>query len=483
MKRTILTLILFLSGLAMAQLNDLAGQLYFNYENYKEPAVLSKRFKHQDILPLIEKLKENRLFNVSVAGTSVQGRDIYLISAGTGKTKIFMWSQMHGDEPTATMAILDIFRFLTADDQFNSLRKNILDNTTLYFLPMVNPDGAEVFKRRNSFDIDLNRDASRKTTPEGRALKDIFDYLKADFGFNLHDQSIYYAAGRSPRSAAISFLAPAGNFDKSIDSVRLNAMKLISNLHTVISDFIPGHIGKYDDAHEPRAFGDNFQKWGTSTILIETGGWKDDPDKQFLRKINFLLLTTAMISIADKTYLNSDVEVYNSIPFNEEVLKDLIIRNVEFVRDGTRIKIDLSVDRIERIVDGKREYYSVIDDIGDLSIFYGYEDYDFTGYEIHPGKIYTNKIKSPDKLKDEEYLKLIEDGYTGFIFDGNTSNLKKSFLMNITRDKGMKNDIGLGHNASFYLTKNGSVDYVFVNGFMYDVKNKINKIHNPYIKK
>ena len=55
-------------------------------------------------------------------------------------------------------------------------------------------------------------------------------------------------------------------------------------MEKVLSDFIPGHIGRYSDDYEPRAFGDNFQTWGTSTILIETGGWKGDPEKQFLRK-------------------------------------------------------------------------------------------------------------------------------------------------------------------------------------------------------
>jgi hypothetical protein len=146
-----------------------------------------------------------------------------------------------------------------ADDDLNPVRQKILQNTSLYFMPMVNPDGAEVFKRRNSFDIDINRDASRNTTPEGKVLKEVYDYLKADIGFNLHDQSIYYTAGRAPRSAAISFLAPASEFEKGIDSVRLNAMKLISHLHNVLSDFIPGHIGRYNDDHEPRAFGDNFR--------------------------------------------------------------------------------------------------------------------------------------------------------------------------------------------------------------------------------
>lgn len=465
----------------MSQENDFAGRLYNSYDNYKESALKHKRFKHNDILPLIEKLKNNPAFDVSVAGNSVYGREIFLVSTGTGNTRVFMWSQMHGDESTATMALFDIFNFLSAKDEFDPVREKILQNTTLYFMPMVNPDGAELFKRRNSFDIDINRDAARNTTPEGKVLKEIFDYLKADFGFNLHDQGIYYAAGRHPRSAALSFLAPASEFSKGIDSVRNNAMLLISQMHKVLSEFIPGHMGRYNDDHEPRAFGDNFQKWGTSTILIETGGWKDDPQKQFLRKMNFVALTSTILAISEKSYRDADISTYEKIPFNEELLKDLVIRNLIYEKNGVKIKIDVSADRIERASGEDIEYLSMIDDIGDLSVFYGYEDYDLEGYEIHPGKIYPKKTKHPDKISQQEFLEMLKQGYTSLVYDGDTKSLKGKYCMDILKSDKRGNDIAIGRNASFYLVKDGSIDYVFVNSFLYDTKNDINKIINSFI--
>ena len=38
-------------------------------------------------------------------------------------------------------------------------------------VPMLNPDGAEAYKRRNMQDIDINRDAVNLATPEARLLK------------------------------------------------------------------------------------------------------------------------------------------------------------------------------------------------------------------------------------------------------------------------------------------------------------------------
>ncbi|MFK7979400.1 MAG: hypothetical protein AB8G86_05435 [Saprospiraceae bacterium] len=83
--------------------------------------VTHRRFKHQDIIPLIERLAAP--FIVSKARKSMEGRAIYQVKIGTGTTKVLLWSQMHGDEPTATMAMMDIFNFFTKDDELAPLRQ------------------------------------------------------------------------------------------------------------------------------------------------------------------------------------------------------------------------------------------------------------------------------------------------------------------------------------------------------------------------
>ena len=103
---------ILLSGIIMAQEKQLAWDLYHSYESFKEKSLKNRRFKHSDIVPLIEQLKNKNIFKLDKVGKSIEGRDIYLISRGTGKTKVFLWSQMHGDEPTATTALFDIFNHL-----------------------------------------------------------------------------------------------------------------------------------------------------------------------------------------------------------------------------------------------------------------------------------------------------------------------------------------------------------------------------------
>jgi murein tripeptide amidase MpaA len=209
--KLVLFLCLFLIAAdSSAQENDITAALYESYDQFKEPSLNKRRIKHKALQPLINRLMSDPKYTVKVVGESIEGRDLTLISIGTGPTSVFLWSQMHGDEPTATQAIFDIINFLNGDT-FIAEKEAILSNITLHFLPMLNPDGAEAYTRRNRLGIDINRDALMLQSPEGRTLKMVRDSLDADFGFNLHDQSTYYNAERTEKPATISYLAPAYN--------------------------------------------------------------------------------------------------------------------------------------------------------------------------------------------------------------------------------------------------------------------------------
>ncbi|MHB1686674.1 MAG: M14 family zinc carboxypeptidase [Ignavibacteriaceae bacterium] len=468
-------------------LNDLdfAYRLYYDYQNYLEVSLSHRRIKHSDIFPLIERLRELKAFTVYEAGKSVMGKEISLIKIGAGETKIFLWSQMHGDEPTATMALFDIFNFFSSNDAYANFKEKLLERLTIYFMPMVNPDGAELFQRRNIFDIDINRDFIQLQTPEAKILKETFDNLKADFGFNLHDQSTLYSAGHSFNSATLSFLAPAFDFEKSINPVREKSMRLIGKLFNVMSSFIPGHVAKYSDEFEPRAFGDNFQKLGTSTILIESGGWKDDIEKQFIRKLNFISLLTAFKLIAEESYNDEPFETYDAIPSNEKDLMDLILRNLRFRKDGHEYLIDIGIIRNEINNSSASDYFikSSIDEIGDLSVFFGYEDLDLTGMEVFPGKTYPNEFYSVEEIEKLDFNSLYLNGYTNVILNNKIfieefSNLPINIIVKPQKDT---SGIKIGNPANLIIQKENKIRYVVVNGFLFDPHNQIGSIRNGVV--
>ena len=462
----------------MAQEKQLAWDLYYSYENFKEKSLESRRFKHSDIVPLIEQLQNKNIFKVGKVGKSIEGRDIYLISMGTGKTKVFLWSQMHGDEPTATAALFDIFNFFLDENAFPELKKFLLSNLTIYIIPMVNPDGAEQFQRRNIVEIDLNRDVIRQQTAEAKILKNVFDSLKADFGFNLHDQGRDYSVGNSSNPASISFLAPSPDYEKNITAPREKAMKLIGNIVIVLNEFIPGHIAKYNDDYEPRAFGDNFTKWGTGVVLLESGGWRGDCEKQFLRKINYITILSALNSIASGSYANTDLSIYDSIPQNEKFMMDFILRNLILKRESNDYIIDIGINYEEININGARDFYleSSIEDVGDLSVFSGYDEIDLSGYVIEPGKTKPEAYNCLDDLEKINPVELYSKGCTNILmnnseFAGEYSHLPFNIILN-GNDK-LQGLIKPDEAANFVIRKNDDVKYVVINGFLIDIE-KVN---------
>lgn len=448
-------------------------ELFDKYSRYQEKTIRDRRFKHPDIVSLIEKLEAP--FNKKIAGTSIENREIYEITYGNGPVKVLLWSQMHGDEATATMALMDIFNFLGADDEYNELRAYLQRELTLVFLPLLNPDGADRFQRRNALGIDINRDAQRLQCPESQILKRTRDNWDADWGFNLHDQGRFYGAGKAPKTATLSFLAPAFNEAKDINEVRGNAMRLIGWMNPLVQEYLPGQVGRYDDEFEPRAFGDNITKWGTSTILIECGGMPNDPDKQYIRKVHFAALLAAFEAIAGKRYQDTDLAAYEQIPFNESgAFHDVILREVQIEKKGKWYTVDVGYQRREVSYDGNRKYYysTEISDMGDLSIFHAYEDFDGAGYKAVPGKLYPKTIASVAELKSLDIVGLLQQGYTAVRMGKlPEKNSYSRFPLQLLDGKREVDSVILpGRNPALVVKKGDKVRAVAVNGFLFDLE-------------
>ncbi|MDR3625922.1 MAG: hypothetical protein P4L45_03775, partial [Ignavibacteriaceae bacterium] len=292
---------------------------------------------------------------------------------------------------------------------------------------------------------------------------------------NLHDQDINYSAGHTFKTATLSFLAPPEDYDSALSATRSNAVKLIAHIYSILSSFIPGHIAKYPADFEPRAFGDNFQKLGTSTILIESGCWKNDIEKQYVRKMNFIALLASFKSIIEQSYNQQSFETYDEIPFNESDLMSLIIRNVTFKRNGNDCKIDIGINRTEVNTNNAKNFYfkSAVEDIGDLSVFFGHEDYNLDGMEITAGKTYPVPINSISEIENLDFIKLYEEGYTNiFLNSGQFNDQYSKFPVNIVTGGNLKheNDIKTGEIPNYLIKKDGKLRYSVINGFITDVR-------------
>lgn len=384
---------------------DSIFSLLHSYHLFINHEIKDRFFKHGDLVDIFAKYKTSPLLEIKEVGKSVEGRSLNLIKCGNGSVKIFLWSQMHGNEPTATMALMDLINFLVFEYQHEA-KEIILQNCTLYVLPMVNPDGAEVFDRRNAQQIDINRDYHGQASPEGRILRELRDKLRPHFGFNLHDQTTMWSAGDLGNPATISLLAPAYDELLSVNSTRQSAMQVIVEMNDTLQKVIPGHVGRFDDEYEMRAFGDNFQASGTSTILIEAGGYADDPEKQYIRKLVFLSIVRGLVSIGERTFQKKTTEDYCAIPDNKLKHFQILLRNCKLKTEKGKLNqgalnaseqeysVDIGLIAKETISEDLRftNYTYLIGDIGDLSNKFGYKDIDCASYQL----IQTNKLKFED---------------------------------------------------------------------------------------
>lgn len=346
---------------------------------YKVAAITSRRFTHERFWEAVRPSTRDSSLRVTRLGQSLLGREIRAVSFGHGPVKVLLWSQMHGDEATATMALADIFRFLVQAPG-DSLRQRLDRELTVVFVPMLNPDGAELFQRENALGIDVNRDARSLATPEARILKALRDSIIPDFGFNLHDQNSRNLAGSGGSQVAIALLDPAYDEAKSYNPVRTRARQLAAVVAGILGQDIPGRIARYDDEHEPRAFGDLMQQWGTSTILIESGTLPGDPDKQRLRSLNAAAILGALDAIATGSYRRADPDLYQQLPQNAAG-SDLIIRGGQLVFNNTTIRADVAIN----FDDPAARTGAKLRDVGDLRSLGGIEVVDATGMFLHLG--------------------------------------------------------------------------------------------------
>ena len=353
-------------------------------DEYRVPGLEDRRFTHEEYWEAVGSVldDEETTDRVSVAelGHSVEGRSIRAVTLGQGPVSVLLWSQMHGDESTASMSLADIVHWWAVSPEDDSLRRRLADRLTITMIPMLNPDGAERFMRYDALGVDVNRDARRLATPEGRILKAVRDSLRADFGFNLHDQGSR-TAGPDGHLVGIALLAPAADEERSWEPVRQRARRLAGVIAAALHEEIPGRIARYDDAFAPRAFGDNMQRWGTSTVLIESGALPDDPEKQELRRLNVLAILAALESIADGSLETASSGPYDDLPMNVDIENDMLLIGGRVVMaDGAAYPLDVAIVYDDAVARTGPRY----GEIGDLTGVRALETVDVTGLYLHP---------------------------------------------------------------------------------------------------
>tara|TARA_R110001592_G_scaffold162584_2_gene395919 strand:- start:45157 stop:46308 length:1152 start_codon:yes stop_codon:yes gene_type:complete len=342
-----------------------------------------------DLEPYLSKWSDYEDFELEKFGESEEKRPLYAVKWGKGKIKIVLWSQMHGNEATATLSIIDIIeffhhRFIENDEELKELSTTI----SIVFIPMLNPDGAQLFTRRNARLVDMNRDAIKQQSSEMRAFFELINRLNPDWAFNLHDQRTIFSVGSHRNCATLSYLAPSPDFARSKSKSRIKTMQLIAGMHQKTESLLSGHFGKYSDEFYPRAVGDNLMAANIPCVLLEAGTFPNDPKRTRARQLIFHNLIHAFSLISDGSYLRYSIEEYDAIPENEQLLRDMVFRDVNY--HGQICDIALQEQQV--VIAGQWHSHYILDDLGDLSHLKGIKEYQGGEIELNAPLMLQGKV-------------------------------------------------------------------------------------------
>jgi hypothetical protein len=113
----------------------------------------------------------------------------------------------------------------------------------------------------------------------------------------------------------------------------------------MLQQIIPNGVGRYTDAFYPTATGDNFQKLGYNTILIESGHYPEDYVREVSRKYTFYAIFQGLYHIAKTTDFTTYKD-YFTIPNNDSIFYDIVHR-------FPNSKNDVAYQFKDQIIDGQ----------------------------------------------------------------------------------------------------------------------------------
>lgn len=314
---------------------------------------ISSTLSYEKVIKILNDIEQSsngkvEVFTLDNYGKSEAGRSIYVAKVGTGEKKIWIQAQIHGNEKLVTEAALDLLKTYASSNSEDV--QKVLAESTMYFIPMYNPDGAEMNTRGTKIQatgelLDLNRDW---TTNGGFVAKEsqvVYAYwadLKPDFAIDLHHQGIKQVYGTNEAtsfSLGVS-LAPNGPTLPAYNDYNNVTRQMLAYVYDKMEGYGYTHIDRYQIVDAKNQIGydidikggvvsammmglnyNNLNPDGHShpAVFFETKGNSSDgslgqKSNGYLTKQNYLALKSLVYGYVTGEVYNVDPNHWNDIP-------------------------------------------------------------------------------------------------------------------------------------------------------------------------
>lgn len=169
-------------------INIYSQNLPLEENHYQSPT------SYKQLSEFVKKLDEySDLLKVEEIGKSVEGREIFVLKFSTSefgknenKLRVLFFAQQHGNEQSGKEGALLLAKELLKDENLF-----LFDRIDFALIPQVNPDGSEINKRRNSNNVDLNRNHLLLEEPEVQSLHNFFNKYNFEVTLDVHEYYPY----------------------------------------------------------------------------------------------------------------------------------------------------------------------------------------------------------------------------------------------------------------------------------------------------
>ncbi|MBI1315305.1 hypothetical protein GC167_00380 [bacterium] len=311
----------------------------------------------------------SQLYGAKTHALSEEGRPLMTWEWGMGSTRVLAWSQMHGNESTGTRALEGVLSILhqSKDVYISKLKERI----KLRVLPMINPDGAYRWTRRNALGIDINRDARKQVSTEARFLSKQITEFKPHYSLNLHDQRSLFRLGQSAVPTTLALAIPRlYTINPNAEQGRLRAVHWVERLLTNVNSLKRSSWGLFDESYYPTAFGEWAQEQGSGTVLIESGiKGSDFLRNQSVEELGFVILQLlfSLENAMETAGIETEGVLRLGLQQNQIGLYDWVDRSAAVEWKGNRILTDLGWRYVEKLVSGELVGEALLAEMGDLT--------------------------------------------------------------------------------------------------------------------
>jgi predicted deacylase len=276
---------------------------------------------------------------LEVAGTSNEGRPLWLAKVGTGETTVLYITQQHGNEPLGTEAALSLLQRLATSNHPDIRRMR--EELTVLVVPRVNPDGHERFWRQNYDPVlepgaptdfwtagrgyDINRwhlptlAPADNPVPEAATVQRVYQRYQPDIVVDYHHQGSYVNDDGELIRTSMFWPRPEGGANQdAID----RSKQVTWLMYETLEHYGFAEVSQYPGGPEPGIARNAYGALGSASVLVELRGDIGQKSSGYLIRTAYVAMFSVLEAAAEGTLSSIDASLADTIPLRGEAIDD-----------------------------------------------------------------------------------------------------------------------------------------------------------------